>query len=107
MDILLIPLLKILMIVITALRWSLVAYAILSWLIAFNIITLQNMLVFQINDLLKRIIEPMLRPLRRMIPNPAGIDLSFFVLFLIVIFIENVLTQTFFRFMVEHKWHTF
>lgn len=107
MNILLIPLLKILMIVITALRWSLVAYAILSWLIAFNIITLQNMLVFQINDLLKRIIEPMLRPLRRVIPNPVGIDLSFFVLFLIVIFVENVLIQTFFRFMVEHKWHTF
>lgn len=93
MDILLVPLLKVLMLLIGAFRWCLIIYAILSWLLAFNMLNTQNMFIYRVNDILYRLIEPLLSPLRSLLPNLGGIDLSFFVLFLIVVFLENVLIR--------------
>jgi YggT family protein len=93
MDIVLIPLLTVLMLLMKALRWGLIVYAILSWLLAFNMLNTRNPLIYRINDILFRLIEPLLSPLRSILPSLGGIDLSFFVLFLIVTFVENVLVR--------------
>ena len=71
--------------------WLLVAAAILSWLIAFNVVNTRNQFVGMISDFLYRITEPALRLIRPFIPNLGGIDLSFIVLFLIIILIERII----------------
>ena len=70
--------------------WSLPA-AILSWLIAFNVVNTRNQFVGMVSDFLYRITEPALRPIRQFMPNLGGIDISPLILFLIIIFIERVI----------------
>jgi len=68
-----------------------IAAAILSWLIAFNIVNTRNPVVQTIGEFLYRITEPVLRPIRSVLPNLGGIDISPIILFLIIIFIDRVI----------------
>ena len=49
---------------------------ILSWLVAFNVINTSNKFVYMVGDMTHRLTEPALKPLRNMLPNLNGIDLS-------------------------------
>jgi YggT family protein len=71
--------------------WLLVAAAILSWLVVFNVVNTRNQFVGMISDFLYRVTEPALRLIRPFIPNLGGIDLSFIVLFFIIILIERII----------------
>ncbi len=71
--------------------WLLIAMAILSWLIAFNVINTNNRFVYTVGDFLHRITEPALRPIRRFVPNLGGIDVSPVILILLLIFVQNLL----------------
>ncbi|WP_020180775.1 YggT family protein [Methylopila sp. M107] len=71
--------------------WLLIASAILSWLIAFNVVNTRNTVVSAIWDFLYRITEPVLRPIRNVLPYMGGIDLSPMVLILLIILIQNVI----------------
>ena len=71
--------------------WILIAAAIFSWLVAFNVVNVRNSIVGMIGDFLYRITEPALRPIRRRMPNLGGIDLSPLVLVFIIIFIRYVI----------------
>ena len=71
--------------------WIVIAAAIFSWLVAFNVVNTRNPIVHQIGDFLYRITEPVLRPIRNMLPNLGGIDISPIILFLIIIFIRYVI----------------
>ncbi len=73
--------------------WVLIASAILSWLVAFNVINTRNRFVYAVGDFLYRITEPALAPIRRILPNLGGIDLSPVVLILLLIFIRNLLWE--------------
>ena len=73
------------------LKLLLVAYAILSWLIAFNVINTYNSFVRGVQRTLEAILEPLLRPIRRIVPDMGGIDLSPMVLFLLIVLIQNYL----------------
>lgn len=73
--------------------WLLVASAILSWLIAFNVVNTRNQVVATIADFLWRITEPVLRPIRSFMPNLGGIDISPVILILIIFFIQSVITR--------------
>lgn len=73
--------------------WLLIASAILSWLVAFNVINTRNRFVYAVGDFLYRITEPVLRPIRRVLPNFGGIDLSPVVLILLLIFVRNLLWE--------------
>jgi YggT family protein len=66
------------------------AMAIISWLVAFNVINMHNNFVRSLVDILYRLTEPALRPIRRWLPDLGGIDISPIVLFLILMFIRNV-----------------
>lgn len=71
--------------------YILIAAAIFSWLIAFNIVNMRNQFVATIGDALWRMTEPALRPIRRMLPNLGGIDVSPIVLLLVIFFIQRVI----------------
>jgi YggT family protein len=65
--------------------------AVLSWLVVFNVVNTRHPVVSIVGDFLYRITEPLLRPIRNRLPNVGGIDVSFIVLFLIIVFIRVVI----------------
>ncbi len=81
-------------IVIMALQWliwALVLWAILSWLISFNVVNMHNGFVRGLYTGLERFFAPMLRPIRRILPDMGGIDLSPMVLILLIMLVQRVL----------------
>jgi YggT family protein len=84
-------LLEVILIALQLYMYLVIAGAILSWLIAFNVVNTRHQLVAMISDFLYRITEPVLRPIRQFMPNLGGIDLSPVILFFIIIFIEKVI----------------
>lgn len=66
-------------------------YIILSWLIGFNIVNRYQPVVAKVNDVLTRITEPALRPIRKYMPDLGGLDLSPIVLILLLNFLDNLL----------------
>ncbi len=73
--------------------WILIVSAVLSWLIAFNVINTRNQFVATIWDMLYRLTEPALRPIRQRLPNLGGIDISPIILLLIIYFIQSVIIR--------------
>lgn len=71
--------------------WALIISAILSWLVAFNVINTHNQFIAMVGDFLYRVTEPALRPIRRVVPNLGGVDLSPLILILIIFFVRSVL----------------
>ena len=71
--------------------WIVIAMAIFSWLVAFNVVNTRNHVVAMIGDFLYRITDPALRPIRNALPNLGGIDISPVILFLIIVFIRYVI----------------
>jgi YggT family protein len=76
----------------------LIAQAILSWLVAFQVVNTRNRFVYLVGDFLYRITEPALRPIRRILPSLGGIDVSPVVLILLLIFIRDFLLVDLFRY---------
>ncbi len=73
--------------------WLLIANAILSWLVAFNVINTRNQFVSSVGQFLYKLTEPVLRPIRRVIPAFGGIDISPIVLILLLIFLQNLMFE--------------
>ena len=73
--------------------WVLIASAILSWLVAFNVVNTRNRAVYVIGDFLYRVTEPLLAPIRRILPNLGGLDLSPIIVILIIFFIRNLMRE--------------
>ncbi|MGQ0675474.1 MAG: YggT family protein [Rhodospirillales bacterium] len=73
--------------------WLLIASAILSWLVAFNVVNPRNRVIGTIGEFLYRITEPALAPVRRFLPNLGGLDLSPVVVILVLIFARNLLFE--------------
>ena len=63
---------------------ALIVAAVLSWLVAFDIVKLRNRFASGLYYGLQRFTEPLLRPIRRFVPPLGGVDLSFIVLFLLL-----------------------
>lgn len=79
--------------VITIYIWVLILSVILSWLVAFNIVNTSNRIVYVAGDFLFRVTEPLLRPIRRVLPNLGGIDISPVVLILLLYFLRDLLYE--------------
>ena len=73
--------------------WILIIQAVLSWLIAFNVINTYNRFVYSVADLMNRLTEPLLRPIRNLLPNLGGIDVSPVILILLISFLRNLLHE--------------
>ena len=70
-----------------------IAAVILSWLIAFNVINTYNGVVRSIVTAINALTEPVLRPIRQMLPNFGGLDISPIVLFLAIYLIQRIILQ--------------
>ena len=70
--------------------WLLIAYAVVSWLVAFNVVNTRNRFVAGLIDALDRFFTPILRPIRRILPDFGGIDLSPMVLWAVIVLIQMV-----------------
>ena len=77
--------------IITLYIWILIASAILSWLIAFNVVNQRNPIVANLGEFLYRITEPALRPIRAFLPNLGGIDISPVILILLLLFLQRII----------------
>jgi YggT family protein len=75
--------------------YILIANAILSWLVAFNVVNNRNQFVAMLGDVLYRLTEPALAPIRRILPNFGGLDISPVVLVLLLLFIQQLLFEYF------------
>ena len=84
--------LDIVLIILDLYVWLLIASAILSWLIAFNVVNTRNQFVAAIAEFLFRITEPVLGPIRRSLPSLGGLDISPIVVILIIMFLQRVIT---------------
>ncbi|MEQ8965432.1 MAG: YggT family protein [Azospirillaceae bacterium] len=73
--------------------WVIIISAIMSWLVAFNVINTRNQFVHTVGTVLYRLTEPALRPIRRFMPNLGGIDLSPIVLLLAIFFLQQLLVR--------------
>jgi YggT family protein len=79
--------------VITIYIWLLIAQAVLSWLLAFGVVNRYNRAVTSIGDFLWRITEPLLRPIRSVLPDLGGIDISPVILILVLYFLRDLMFE--------------
>ncbi len=84
--------------VVTLYIWALILSAVLSWLVAFNVINTRNRFVYMVGNFLYRLTEPAIRPIRQRMPNLGGVDLSPVILILILYFAQMVLGNILFSF---------
>jgi YggT family protein len=86
-------LLDVVLLVLRLYNYVIIAMAIMSWLLAFDVINFRNELVRSIWNFLNGITEPLLRPIRRMLPNLGGIDISPIILLLILFLLEDIIQR--------------
>ena len=79
--------------IITVYLWIIIINAILSWLVAFNILNTQNRFVFSVLDATYKLTDPALNKIRRFIPAFGSIDISPVVLILILMFLRNLIFE--------------
>jgi YggT family protein len=84
-------LLNVILLALQLYTYLIIASAILSWLVAFNVINTRNDFVRSIWNFLDAVTEPVLRPIRNILPNLGGVDISPIILILLIIFIQNLI----------------
>ena len=73
--------------------WIVIASAIMSWLVAFGVVNTRNQFIRTVVDILYRVTEPALRPIRRIMPNLGGVDISPVILLLLLFFVRSLLAE--------------
>ena len=81
--------------IITIYLWIIIINAILSWLVAFNILNTQNRFVFSVLDATYKMTDPALNKIRRFIPTFGSIDVSPVILILLLMFLRNIIFEIF------------
>ncbi len=79
--------------VLALMAWMVVIQVVLSWLIAFDVVNFRNRFVFGAHQVLTRLSEPLLRPIRRLLPDTGSIDISPIVLILGIWFVRSLLVE--------------
>ncbi len=73
--------------------WLLILQSIMSWLINFGIINTQSNFVNMVGNFLYKITEPLLKPIRKLLPEFGGVDISPIILIILLIFLRNLLFE--------------
>lgn len=81
--------------------WVIIIGAVLSWLIAFGVVNTHNRFVYSVVDIIYRVTEPALRPIRRFLPDLGGIDISPVVLLLLLYFLQNLIWELYGSYMAS------
>jgi YggT family protein len=71
----------------------LIVYVVLSWLTAYNVVNPRNQVVVAIGRITSALVDPVLSPLRKIVPNLGGLDISPIILILILHFLDVFITQ--------------
>ena len=98
MDVILIPLIHVIIMVLNVYWWAIVIYVVIGWLEQFNVINRYNNFVYGLHTFLFRVVEPALVPIRRLLPNMGGVDLSPLALILAIYLVQGILIQLAIRF---------
>jgi len=85
------PFIWLIEVVIELVTWVVIASAIVSWLVAFGVVNMRNQFIRMVVETLYRLTEPMLRPIRRLMPNLGGVDISPVILLLGLFFLREAL----------------
>ena len=85
--------LDVILLVLQLYTYVIIIVAIMSWLVAFNVINIYNNVVRVIWDSLNAVTEPALRPIRRMLPSFNGLDLSPLVLLLLIFLLQDIIAK--------------
>ena len=85
------PVLELLYVALETYKWIVIISAILSWLVAFNVINTRNQFVYTVGRALHALTEPALKPIRRFLPSLGGIDISPIVVLLLIFFLQRML----------------
>ncbi len=85
------PLIKLILTILDLYKIVIIAGAVLSWLIAFNVVNIRNDFVRAIWNLFVALTDPFLKPIRRFLPNTGGIDISPIILLLAIMFIQWII----------------
>ena len=80
---------------ITIYLWVIIVNALLSWLVAFNILNTQNRFVFAVLDATYKLTDPILNKIRRFVPTFGSIDISPIILILGLMFLRNLVFEIF------------
>lgn len=72
-------------------KWIVIAMVIFSWLYAFNVVNNSNRFVAMVGEFLYKATEPLLRPIRSIMPDLGGLDISPIILFVIIFFVERII----------------
>ena len=81
--------------IITIYLWIIIINAILSWLVAFNVLNTQNRFVFSVLDMTSKLTDPALNKIRRFLPTFGSIDISPVILILFLMFLRNIIFEIF------------
>jgi YggT family protein len=76
--------------------WVIIAYVVVSWLLAFDILNTRNMQARKIVAFLNKLVEPALKPIRKIIPSIAGIDISPIILIIGLQILQMVIFRVFY-----------
>ena len=85
--------LDVILLVLQLYTYVIIIVAIMSWLIAFNVINVYNNVVRAIWDGLNALTEPLLRPIRRMLPTFSGLDISPLILLLLIFLLQDIIAK--------------
>ena len=85
--------LDVILLILQLYTYVIIVVAIMSWLLAFNVINIYNSVVRAIWDALNAMTEPVLRPIRRILPNFNGLDLSPLVLLLLIFLVQDIIAK--------------
>jgi YggT family protein len=91
------PFIEVILILLDIVWWLIIASVVASWLVAFGVVNTRNDVVYRILDILNRVTDPILRPIRRLIPPMGGLDLSPMVVLLVVYVLQREIQIVLFR----------
>ena len=91
------PFIEVVLILLDFVWWLIIASVVVSWLVAFGVLNTRNDVVYRALDILNRITDPLLRPIRRLIPPMGGLDLSPMIVLLIIYVLQREIQIVLYR----------
>jgi YggT family protein len=91
------PFIEVILILLDFVWYLIIASVVVSWLVAFGVLNTRNDVVYRILDMLNRVTEPLLRPIRRLIPPMGGLDLSPMIVLLIIYVLQREIQIVLYR----------
>jgi YggT family protein len=91
------PFVEVILILLDFVWWLIIASVVVSWLVAFGVLNTRNDVVYRALDILNRITDPLLRPIRRLIPPMGGLDLSPMIVLLIIYVLQREIQIVLYR----------